>query len=291
MLTPSLEANLAFDAIGVPWQIDTREPLQDHVVEEVRERIGTFDRTYSRFRRDSLVSHISITPGSFVFPPDAAKLFDLYGKLYAATDGAVSPLVGQALETLGYDRSYSLRQNGVPVPVVRWDEAFAWDGVQLSTVRPVLIDVGAAGKGYLVDIVAEILARNGVSEYVVDASGDMVHAGLDVLRVGLEHPLDTTKAIGIVELKNASLCASATNRRSWGEGLHHVIDATTGLPTRNILATWAIAATALEADGLATALFFADGARLEETFEFDWVRMFADGRVERSAHLSGELFT
>jgi FAD:protein FMN transferase len=290
MLSPRLSEALRFEAIGAPWQIDTRDPMPERVVADVNARIDAFDSTYSRFRSDSLVAQIGSQTGTFTFPPDAATLFNLYRKLYLATDGAVSPLVGSALETLGYDRVYSLKQSGVAVAVPRWDEAFDWDGRTLTVTRPVLIDVGAAGKGYLVDIVAEILVRNGIHEYVVDASGDMVHAGIDALRVGLEHPLDTSQAIGIIELQNASLCASATNRRAWN-GMHHVIDVTTGLPTSAVIATWAVAATALEADGLATALFFSDGERLAEIFEFDWVRMFADGRVERSANLNGELFT
>ena len=55
--------------------------------------------------------------------------------------------------------------------------------------------------------------------------------------------------------------SSATNRRAWGNGLHHVIDATTGLPTRNVIATWAIAETALEADGNDAAFAELDGVR------------------------------
>lgn len=175
-------------------------------------------------------------------------------------------------------------------PVPRWEDSVAWDGHALTTLRPVVLDVGAAGKGYLVDIVGELLHGAGIHEFVIDASGDIVHAGPTAIRVGLEHPLDPTRAIGVVNLKAGSLCASATNRRTWGDGLHHVIDATTGLPTERVIATWAMAATGLVADGLATALFLAEPARLAERFEFEFVRMFADGRVERSVDLDGELF-
>ena len=57
-------------------------------------------------------------------------------------------------------------------------------------------------------------------------------------------------------LRDGALAASAVNRRAWGDGLHHVIDALTGLPTASVVATWALAPDALHADGLATALFF-----------------------------------
>jgi len=256
---------------------------------DIDERVASFDRTWSRFRDDSLVARISTTAGRYVFPSEAPALFDLYRRLYEATDGAVSPLVGRALETLGYDRDYSLRPGGAPSPVPAWDDAVSWDGEALTALRPVGVDVGAAGKGYLVDLVSEVLTRHGVTDHVVDASGDMVHAGAGSLRVALEHPRDATKAIGLVELRDQALASSATNRRTWGDGLHHVIDVTTGLPTSGVVATWAIAADAGLADGLATALFFA-GPELERHFAFEWVRMFTDGRVEHSARFEGELF-
>jgi FAD:protein FMN transferase len=251
--------------------------------------VTEYDRVYSRFRDDSLVGRIAHEAGSYRFPPDAADLFALYRRLYEATDGAVTPLVGQALETLGYDRSYSLRASGPPRAVPPWDEAFGWDGTQLTVLRPVTVDVGAAGKGHLVDIVAALLRDQGVDEYVVDASGDMVHRGEGSLRVGLEHPLDASKAIGVFELRNRALCASAVNRRSWGADLHHVIDAATGLPTRDVIATWVIADSALLADGLATALFFAGEAQLRD-FDFQFARMFSTGHVEHSTQFDGELF-
>ena len=285
----ALTSRLEFDAIGAPWQIDTAEPLAPDVESSIRGRIDTFDRTYSRFRDDSLVSRIATTPGRYPFPADAGELFALYRSLYEATDGAMSPLVGAALESLGYDRTYSLQPSAVPAAVPAWNDSFSWDGQHLDTVRPVTIDVGAAGKGYLVDIVAGELRAAGITEYVVDASGDLVHAGAGGLRVGLEHPLDTSKAIGIVTITDGALCGSASNRRAWGDQ-HHVIDALTGLPTRSVIATWAIAPTALLADGLATALFFAAPDRLAAIAPFDFVRMYSNGRVETSPGFTGELF-
>ncbi len=284
-----LGASLSFDAIGAPWQLDTSDPIDELTRAILFERIERFDRTWSRFRDDSLVTRIAETPGVHEFPADAPALFDLYRALYEATDGAVTPLVGRTLENLGYDRAYSLRPMGVPTRVPAWDDSVAWDGHALTTVTPVVVDVGAAGKGYLVDLVGDILSEAGIRDFIVDGSGDLLHAGDGIARIALEHPLDATMAIGIANLSNASLCASASNRRSWRD-LHHIIDPATGLPTRDVIATWAIASTALVADGLATALFFTGADRLADVADFTYVRMFADGRVEHSAEFDGELF-
>jgi len=288
--SPRLPHRRDFAAIGTAWSIETAEPVDDAVGAAIDRRIESFDRDWSRFREDSLVARIAREAGVYRLPPEAGPLLDLYRDLYEATDGAVSPLVGRALERLGYDRAYSLRDSGERAASPEWNDALAWDGEQLSALRPVTLDVGAAGKGYLVDLVADLLRAGGHTRFVVDASGDLLHAGPDHTRVGLEHPLDASKAIGIALVGNRALAASASNRRAWGNGLHHVIDATTGLPTSNVVATWVVADTALVADGLATGLFFAPATAFAALGDFQWVRMFSTGRVEHSAHFEGELF-
>jgi len=292
-------ARFTFSAIGAGWEILTEEPVGQKVREAVLARVEAYDRTYSRFRPDSLVAAMATAPagGEFVFPADAVPLFDLYDKLHAATDGAVDPLVGRDLEQLGYDASYTLR----PLPQdmraaermgrASWAVDVKREGRVLRTRRPVVVDVGAAGKGQLVDLVTELLLGSGIDRCTVDASGDLRHRGGDVLRVGLEHPAEPGHVVGVVRLRDRALCASATNRRAWGDGLHHVIDPRTGAPERGVLATWAIADQAMLADGLATALFFTPGAGLQRSFDFTWAQMLADHTMHRSSDLEGELFT
>ena len=291
MIVDPLPVAWRFEAIGAPWRIDTHEALPTAVAERITARIAQFDLDWSRFRDDSLVSRMAREPGRYRLPDDARPLLDLYGELYTATAGRVSPLVGRALESLGYDAAYRLTPAGHRAPVPAWADALAWDGEHLELLSPAVLDVGAAGKGYLVDLVAELLSDAGIDAYFVDASGDMTVRGAGSLRIALEHPLDPTKAVGIANLENRALCASAINRRTWGEGLHHVLDALTGEPTSEVIATWAVAPTALEADGAATALFFDTAPNFYRVHDVSYVRMFANGRLERTDNWDGELFT
>ena len=289
-----------FDAIGTKWEIETNEPLESGLQERIHKRIEQFDYTYSRFRSDSLVAQIAAAPhgGRFDFPTDSIALFALYDQLYALTEGAVDPLVGRDLELLGYDWKYSFQQTAnleqmkaEPDKLPIWSKDIVRQGTWLITHRPLLIDVGAAGKGYLVDIVSGILREAGFTDFIVDGSGDLVHSGESAVPVGLEHPFDPQLVMGVANLKNSALCASAINRRAWGEGLHHVLNAQTGVPVQDVVATWAIAADAMTADGLATALFFTSGKQLAEKFRFSFVRMFRDGRAEYSRNFDGEIFS
>lgn len=152
-------ASHRFDAIGTSWTIRTEESLPSSTIARLHARAEQFDATYSRFRPDSLVSQVAERPGSYRFPADAPPLFDLYRTLYRATGGTVSPLVGRALEHLGYDADYSLRRRAGNATVPAWDETLVVDGALVTATQPVMLDVGAAGKGYLVDLLAEFCSR------------------------------------------------------------------------------------------------------------------------------------
>jgi len=290
---PHVAREWSFAAIGTSWWIGVYEPVSDAVWKAlqalVQDRIEAFDKTYSRFRDDSLVTAISHKAGTYRLPPDSAALFSLYAKLYQATNGAVTPLIGQVLSDAGYDAAYSLQSKPLVKPPA-WDTAMAYKASVLTAKQPVLLDFGAAGKGYLVDIVAELLQKQGISKYCIDASGDMVCAGLDEpLRIGLENPHDTTEVVGVALLQNRALCGSAGNRRAWGK-YHHIMDPALLDSPRHIAAVWVIADSAVVADGLTTALFFVTPEKLQDDFSFSYVIVYADGSVVHSADYAGELF-
>ena len=287
-----------FEAIGTHWEIETYEPLTDGIKKKVLDRIEFFDKTYSRFRTDSLVTELANASngGCFQFPHDCIPIFELYDQLHQLTNGALDPLVGQRLEVLGYDKNYSLK----PAPDVQLlqahDQRLCWtkDVIRsrqtLVTRQPVVIDIGAAGKGYLIDLVSEILFKEQLFEFIIDAGGDIRHSGLWKLPVGMEHPSIPEHVIGVVDLLDDAICASATNKRAWGDGLHHILDARIGMPVQDVIATWVIAKNALLADGLATALFFISADKLKDHFQFSSVRMFSDNTIEKSKNFKGELF-
>lgn len=279
-----------FDAIGTAWAIETAQPLSEATRVAVADVVDGFDREWSRFRGDSLVS--SLAEGrvaSVAAPVDTDAMLALYDELDVATRGAVNPLVGDALARLGYDARLTLAPWGAPEPAPDWRGVVTWGSGILSLSRPATLDVGALGKGRLVDRVLAAVRAGVDGDVIVDGSGDLAVSGAPV-RVGLEHPYDPTRAIGVVEVRDAALCASAVTRRAWGDGLHHVLDARTGAPVQAYAATWAIADTAMRADALATALFFDGGPELAAAWNAPWVRMRTDGRVEWSPGFEGEIF-
>jgi thiamine biosynthesis lipoprotein len=284
-----LKHNYSFEAIGTQWAIETNVEISSSLKTTIQYAIEQFDRTYSRFRKDSLVTRMSQKAGDYTLPENSKKLIDFYKKLYEITNGKVTPLIGDMIARAGYDADYSLMPETQKL-IASWDEAIEWKYPVLCIKQPVVLDFGAAGKGYLVDLIAELLDSYSVKEYVVDASGDLRHKGLVENKVGLEHPLDTTRVIGAIDVQNKSFCASASNRRAWGSGMHHIFDPEKMEPTQEIIATWVVADDAMIADGIATALFFTEPVLLRNTFDFDFVRMYADQSVDYSSYFKEALF-
>jgi len=283
--------NFAFEAIGTLWVIDCfSASSSEKIKSQVLSRIEDFDKTYSRFRRDSLVWQISEKAGEYRFPEDSRIFFDYYSRLYKITEGKFTLLIGNTLSQAGYDVSYSLKPgkiNKVPAE----SEVFSFDYPVLKVKKPYILDFGGLGKGYLIDIVSDLLKENGVDAFCIDAGGDIYCHNLQKsMRVGLENPLDSKQVIGVVSINNKSICASSGNRRRWDK-FHHIMDPDSLSSPENVLATWVIAKDAIIADGIATCLFLTSPQKLFKYFEFEYLVLYPDMTFKKSKNFPSELFT
>jgi len=187
-------------------------------------------------------------------------------------------------------RSIACRPGALHTPRA-WDEALKYHFPFLRIIKPAVLDFGAAGKGYCIDLIGALLQAHGIATYAIDAGGDMLYRNsASTLRVGLEHPENPRQVIGIYALAGGSICCSAGNRRAW-QGFHHIIDPRTLQSPRDILSVWVTAETALLADAMATALFLVPAARLAPKFSFEYLLMRPNASIERSSGFHAELFT
>lgn len=275
---------ISFDGLGTQWLIESVDI--DRKIDKIKLELDRIDRVWSRFRDDSLVAKMSQQTGTFALSTFDTELIMWYKELYDITNGLVTPLIGQTLSDAGYDKAYSLQPKQSISKTPKWDKVMEISKNNIVIKQPALIDVGAAGKGFAVDRVAGIL---GDGTYVIDASGDIRVSGASV-RIGLEDPANSKDLIGVATVKNASICGSSINRRAW-QTWHHVINPGSSRPTQDVIATWAIADTAMHADGLATALFFIDPQKLQDFWPFEYCIVYKDGTIKVGGGKSIELFT
>lgn len=314
-LTERLPHVAAFpEALGTGLLLHTDVALDDGLHDRLGAFVDTYEQTLSRFRDDSTVSRMRTATrgGVFDFPDWASGLFCLYDRLFAATDGAIDPCVGEDLIRLGYDESYSFttapdaaEHAGAIHGRAVWPADVERHGTTLITHSPVALDFGACGKGYLADLLAGMLGDGAGHpqpiQYVIDAGGDLLVHTDEPITIALEDPADPANAVGAVEISQGAFCASSPSRRHWsdaaGHQLHHLLNAIDGLPVDDVAATWvavmphaASLSTAL-ADGLATALFTTSAAQLRAHFDFECAILNANRAAAQSPNFPGGFFT
>ncbi|MDU0347741.1 FAD:protein FMN transferase, partial [Actinomyces sp. MRS3W] len=189
------------EATGCRWTLYTRSRLPDTLRRELADRIDAFENVWSRFRPGSLVSRAAAgrlprdADGSvsLALPPGSGALLNLYDRLHAATGGRIDPLAGADLVALGYDPDYSFvvhdgtaHRLGAAGGRAAWSQWARHEEDRLTLREPALLDIGAAGKGFLADLLAGWLREAGWEEYLIDASGDLLVRCAEPVRIGLE---------------------------------------------------------------------------------------------------------
>jgi FAD:protein FMN transferase len=285
----------SFEAIGTAWVIDIFESIslqkQQEIVALVKQRISEYDSVYSRFHPESIISKMAKQEGEYTLPKDSKELMTLYKKLYTITNGAFTPLIGQALADTGYDATYSLTPKETIADVPEWDDRIEFHFPKIIMKKPALLDFGAAGKGHIIDLVGRTMELHGITAYCVDAGGDILYKSIrrEPIRIGLEHPENAKQVIGVVSLTYGSICGSAGNRRKWDK-YHHILDPKTKRSPEDILSIWVIAKKTILADALATALFFTKPETLKEHFEFEYAMLNKEYKLQKSDTFPGEIF-
>jgi len=284
-----------FLAIGTQWQIDL-PILKSHrfqeIITKINSRIQEFDNNYSRFSDASWVNKISKAPGTYKTPHDFYPLIEIYKRLFILSNRKFTPLIGQIMEDAGYGKEYTLKQKKELTTPPDLTDCVKFTENQIIFKEKTLLDVGAAGKGYLVDIISKLLVSEGINSFCVDAGGDIYYKSINnsPLKVGLEDPDDITLAIGVAQILDESICASAGNRRKWGE-FHHTIDPITLKSPTSLKGAWVVAPSALIADALATCLILDPHPEHYKDFKFECVLLYKDNKAFITQGFPGEIFT
>jgi FAD:protein FMN transferase len=210
----------------------------DEAFEIVRRTFVREDERFSRFRKGTEISLVNASAGTWT-PVTAPFLKVAQLALEAAriTDGLFDPTVLPALLAIGYDRDFDDLIAGArlalhpPEPCGRWLEVETNDG-QVRLPPDVALDFGGIAKGWAVDKAARRVKRL-LPWALVDAGGDLRIVGRPPrggLQIGVEDPLDSSDEILRLSMERGALASSSVTTRSWGPGIHHLIDPRTGRP-------------------------------------------------------------
>ena len=197
----------------------------------------------SRFREDSQISAVNRAAGQPVaVTGDFLMVLAPALQAAAATDGLVSPLLGELVDGAGYrvwrDTSGTRAVTVASVPAVAAD----WRSIEIvrsgsgGTVRippGTSLDLGATAKAWLADRMAALVWQYGGVDVIADMGGD-----LSIRTHGEPWPVAVTPSPDIADQQllvgAGGLATSGTSKRAWrtadGTPAHHIIDPRTGHP-------------------------------------------------------------
>lgn len=246
-------ANVQFRALGTNIQFcvhptDVASISLPETVQLAETRIRELEALLSRFRPDSELSQLNRNPGRWLdVHPDTLEILLLAQQAFARTSGFFNPCLGAVLEHIGYSVSFEqlthLATNNVLVyelPVLAPRHCpFVIDE---RTTRVCLepgnkFDLGGIAKGWIVSQAAKILRQAGYTQFLCNAGGDMVCAGMDKDHpwcVAIANPHDLNQGLLNLDLVETAIATSGSYRRNWvhdGKQVHHIIDPFFGRPT------------------------------------------------------------
>jgi thiamine biosynthesis lipoprotein len=137
------------------------------------------------------------------------------------------------------------------------------DGAVTKLHSSLYIDLSTIAKGYGVDVVADIIEQNQITNYLVEIGGEMRVAGTKAngtdWRIAIEKPVVGERAVQkIISIGDNAIATSGDYRNYFEQDGHrysHLIEPTTGKPiTHNLVSVTVIHPSSMTADGLATAL-------------------------------------
>ncbi|MEM9658674.1 MAG: FAD:protein FMN transferase [Planctomycetota bacterium] len=203
--------------------------------------------------------------------PQLFALIELCQWLHQSTGGAFDMTSGPLSKVWGFHR----RQGRLP-DQAEIDEALACVGAQYVVLDPtartvrflragIELNVNSIGKGYALDRAAASMDEEGVTDFLwhggrssVLARGRPRDQSIAAWPIGLPHPRQPGKRVGKLLIEDHGLGTAGSGTQFFeveGRRYGHLLDPRTGWPAGGVYSATAVAASAAEADALATAFY------------------------------------
>jgi thiamine biosynthesis lipoprotein len=258
LLAPALRAGAAGvtggPAFGSHWTAVFGDPADAPLVERIVAReIARMDALASPYRAGSALSRFNRGPAAAALslPRALLELVEAAGGLHTASGGAFDPTVGPLVHRFGFG------------PIEGESGGFAALEIAGGAIRKheagLTLDLCGLAKGAALDAMTDALAAEGVSDIMLELGGEIrtlgQHPAGRPWQIGVEEPRPGPRAVRRVLVPGARAVATSGHTTQAYPGASHIVDPRSGRPADPRLASVTVlAATAQEADGLATTL-------------------------------------
>jgi thiamine biosynthesis lipoprotein len=240
------------------------------LTDKIDAELQTFNLSMNPFNPNSIISKVNRNEDVEVddlFVTVFNKAMEVSENSGGVFDVTIAPLIN--LWGFGFENSDSVSQQNIDsIKAFVGYRKVHLDGRKVIKDDPrIRLNFSAIAKGYASDVIAALLEREGVNNYMVFIGGEVTAKGKNpngaCWHIGIEKPEDDVSGIqneyeDTILLCNKSGIATSGNYRNFyikdGKKYAHTIDPRTGYPSeKSILSATIIAADCITADAYATA--------------------------------------
>ena len=239
--------------------------LNDQIVAE----LNKVDSSLSMFNKQSVITKVNDNQDIEV-DQMFGDVFTLARTVSADTDGAFDITVAPLVNAWGFGFKSGNMPSRHTIDSLR--TFVGYKRVELHDSRivkadpRVMLDCSAIAKGYGCDVVAELLRRKDIDNFMVEIGGEVVTSGISEKRVpwkiGVTKPSDDSLSVNnelqtVLNITDKAMATSGNYRNFYyknGKKYAHTIDPATGYPVQHsLLSATVISDRCAKADAYATA--------------------------------------
>lgn len=247
----------------ITYQYD--EDLQEEIVNKLQE----VDDALSMFNKESIISKVNNNQ-PVVLNDMFVEVFQLAKEISKDTDGAFDITVAPLVNAWGFGFKNEQMPDKHAVDSLRalvGHQKVSYDGKKIVKKDPrITLDCSAIAKGYGVDVVARLLDKKDIKNYLVEIGGEVVTKGISEKRlpwkIGVTKPsedalTESGELQTILNVTDKAMATSGNYRNFYYKGKRkyaHTIDPKTGYPVQHsILSATVLTDRCVRADAYATA--------------------------------------
>lgn len=298
------------NALGTSYNInyyaqDKRDfkPQIDSIFEAINNSISTYvaDSDISKFNKGQEV----------VIDEHFENVFNSSKEIYEITDGYFDPSIGIMVNAYGFGpEDYEIKMSKENVDSLMnyvGLNHFELNDYKLKTdLKNYYLDFNANGKGYAVDVIANYLKDQGITNYFVEIGGEIVASGYNALKsqpwtFGIEKPVEDNneRDLSYAIILNDKALATSGNYRKFrtddvtGLKFVHTINPKTGMAEKsNVLSASVVSENCMTADAYATAFMamgFEKAKSVIDKESISAIIIYADANNDIKSYITEDL--
>ncbi|MDY2586994.1 FAD:protein FMN transferase [Winogradskyella aquimaris] len=259
---------LSGPVFGTSFNIQYAADESTNYSKQIDSLFNAVNQSLSTYQIDSDISKLNRNEISEV-DHYFVEVFNTSKLIYKETNGVFDPTIGNVVNAwnFGAETNKFLTDSTTIDSLMQYVgfNKVSLKGHTINKPEATYLEFNAIAKGYGVDVIAEFLGSENITDYLVEIGGEIRVKGKNTekdshWKVGLDEPrFDGEQSVfKALELRDEAMATSGTYRKfkvdENGNRYAHIINTKTGYPTKtNILSVSVIAPDCMTADGYATA--------------------------------------